>query len=103
MNYDQSSPSPSLLRGRECGGPGLLRPGPPLNPIRSTRRGKTNSKKLALRNSYLAYNLACLGIEKNGHVTYRLDASKSVGSFSRALMHWRREKGKPVARRGRKA
>jgi len=41
--------------------------------------------------------------EKNGHVTYRLDASKSVGSFSRALMLWRREKGKPAARRGRKA
>jgi hypothetical protein len=36
-------------------------------------------------------------------VTYRLDASKSVGSFSRALMLWRREKGKPAARRGRKA
>jgi hypothetical protein len=60
-------------------------------------------KKFAFRYSYLAYNLACPGFEKNGHVAYRLDASKSVGSFSRALILWRREKGKPAARRGRKA
>ena len=44
-----------------------------------------------------------LGIEKNGHLAYRPDASNLVGSFSDALALGRRDKGKPVVRRGRKA
>jgi hypothetical protein len=42
---------------------------------------KRRSEKFAVRNSYLAYNLACLARE-NGHVTYRLEASKLLQSFS---------------------
>jgi hypothetical protein len=55
------------------------------------------------RNNHLARNLACLGIETNGHVADRLEASKLVQSFSVALALGRRDKGKPAARRGRKA
>jgi hypothetical protein len=36
------------------------------------------------RNSHLIYNLACLGIEKNGHLAYSLDTSKLVDSFTSA-------------------
>jgi len=39
-----------------------------------------HSRKFASRNSPLAYNLACMGIENNGHVAYRLDTSELVGS-----------------------
>jgi hypothetical protein len=36
-------------------------------------------------------------------VAYRRDAPKLVGSFSQALALRRRDKGKPAAKRGRKA
>ena len=50
---------------------------PSAGKVNSPNFALRRSKKFALRNSYLANNLACLGVEKNGHVTYRLDASKS--------------------------
>jgi hypothetical protein len=48
---------------------GILR----TSPLRS-------SKKIVLRNSHLAYNLACLGIENNGHLAYSLDTPKELRS-----------------------
>jgi hypothetical protein len=58
---------------------------------------------LSVRNSHLAYNLTCLGMEKNVHVTYMLEVSKQVRSFVEALALRCRDKGKPAARRWRKA
>jgi hypothetical protein len=55
---------------------------PRIGILRSSPFG--HSQKFAPRNSHLAYNLACLGIEKNGHMTYRLDASELLGSFASA-------------------
>jgi hypothetical protein len=43
-----------------------------------------SSGNYAPRYSHLAYKLACLGIDKNGHVAYRLDASKLVRFFTSA-------------------
>jgi len=55
------------------------------------------------RNSHLAYNLACVGIEKNGHVTDRPEASKLVGSLTQALALRRREiKANPLRSGGAK-
>jgi hypothetical protein len=43
------------------------------------------------------------GLRKNGHVADSLEASKLVQSFPQVLALRRRDKGKPAARRARKA
>src|SRR5829696_3425915 len=59
--------------------------------------------KFASRRSvHLAYGWPAL-IEINGHAAYISPASWLVGWFTCALALRRRDKGKPAARRGRKA
>jgi len=68
-----------------------------------TRTVRNCGRELSALRRQVAYPLSCLGIEKNVHVAYRLNASKLVRSYSQALALLRRDKGKPAAKRGRKA
>ena len=57
-----------------------------------------------INQQYLARTLSLPAyVEQNGHVAYRLEAAKLVQSILQVLTLWRRDKGKPVVRRGRKA
>jgi hypothetical protein len=72
----------------------------PTHPFRTVLYGvlRSSSSELA---TWQINKQASLQI--NGHLAYRPEASKPARYFAQALALRRREKGNPIARRGRKA